>query len=55
MRILIACEESGIVRDAFRKLGFDAYSNDLQKPSGGGKNTTFNAICLTSLTMVGIV
>ena len=29
MKILIACEESGTVRDAFRKLGHDAWSCDL--------------------------
>lgn len=29
MRILIACEFSGIVREAFRKRGHDAWSNDL--------------------------
>src|SRR3990167_5338836 len=29
MRVLIACEFSGIVRDAFRKLGHDAWSCDL--------------------------
>lgn len=29
MRILIACEFSGVVRDAFRKLGHDAWSCDL--------------------------
>jgi len=29
MRILIACEYSGIVRDAFLKKGFDAYSCDI--------------------------
>lgn len=29
MRILIACEYSGIVREAFRKLGHDAWSCDL--------------------------
>lgn len=28
-KILIACEFSGIVREAFRKLGYDAYSCDL--------------------------
>lgn len=28
-RILIACEQSGIVRDAFRARGFDAWSCDL--------------------------
>jgi hypothetical protein len=29
MKILIACEESGIVREAFRKAGHDAWSCDL--------------------------
>ncbi len=29
MKVLIACEESGIVREAFKKLGHDAWSCDL--------------------------
>ena len=29
MKILIACEFSGVVRDAFRAKGHDAYSCDL--------------------------
>jgi len=29
MRVLVACEFSGVVREAFRKLGHDAYSCDL--------------------------
>lgn len=29
MKVLIACEESGIVREAFRQLGHDAWSCDL--------------------------
>lgn len=29
MKILIACEYSGVVRDAFRKLGHDAWSCDI--------------------------
>lgn len=29
MKVLIACEFSGVVREAFRKLGHDAYSCDL--------------------------
>lgn len=29
MRVLIACEFSGIVRDAFRRLGHDAWSCDI--------------------------
>ena len=35
MRILIACEESQTVCKAFRKLGYEAYSCDLQDCSGG--------------------
>ncbi|MDF2386574.1 hypothetical protein JMG10_34245 [Nostoc ellipsosporum NOK] len=35
--ILIGCEESGIVRDAFLKRGFDAWSCDL-KPDRRGSN-----------------
>lgn len=35
MRILIACEESQVVCSAFRKIGHDAYSCDLQECSGG--------------------
>ncbi len=29
MKVLIACEESGIIREAFKKLGHDAWSCDL--------------------------
>ena len=29
MKVLVACEESAVVRDAFRSLGHDAYSCDL--------------------------
>ena len=31
MRVLVACEVSGTVREAFRKRGHDAYSCDLQE------------------------
>jgi hypothetical protein len=34
MKILIACEWSGRVRDAFQRLGHDAYSCDLQPGKG---------------------
>jgi len=34
-RILVACEESQTVCTEFRKLGFEAYSCDLQECSGG--------------------
>jgi len=35
MRVLIACEESQTVCKAFRKLGHEAYSCDIQDCSGG--------------------
>lgn len=35
MKILIACEESQRVCTAFRERGFEAYSADIQGPSGG--------------------
>lgn len=35
MRVLIACEESQTECMAFRALGHDAYSCDIQEPSGG--------------------
>jgi hypothetical protein len=35
MKILIACEESQAVCIEFRKLGFEAYSCDIQECSGG--------------------
>lgn len=35
MSVLIACEESQVVCIAFRKFGIEAYSCDIQEPSGG--------------------
>lgn len=35
MKILVACEESQEVCKAFRALGHEAYSCDIQEPSGG--------------------
>lgn len=35
LNVLIACEESQRVCTAFRKLGHEAYSCDIQEPSGG--------------------
>lgn len=35
MKVLLACEESQIVCKDFRKLGHEAYSNDIQECSGG--------------------
>lgn len=36
MRVLIGCEESGKVRDAFIKRGHDAWSNDIVPARSGG-------------------
>ena len=35
MRVLVACEESQEVCKAFRAKGHEAYSCDIQEPSGG--------------------
>lgn len=35
MRVLVACEYSGRVREAFRKRGFDAWSCDLRESEDG--------------------
>lgn len=35
MRVLVACEESQAVCKAFRAKGHEAYSCDLEAPSGG--------------------
>lgn len=35
LKVLIACEESQRICTAFRKLGHEAYSADVQDPSGG--------------------
>lgn len=42
MRVLIGCECSGVIRNAFRKLGHDAWSCDL-KPSGDGSE--YHLVC----------
>ena len=35
LKVLVACEESQRVCTAFRERGFEAYSADIQEPSGG--------------------
>lgn len=35
MKVLVACEESQTVCKAFRQRGHEAYSCDIQEPSGG--------------------
>jgi len=46
MRILVACEFSGIVRDAFRDLGHDAVSCDLLPTERPGPHIQGNIISL---------
>lgn len=38
MKLLVACERSNVVRDAFASLGWDAWSCDLQDAANGGKH-----------------
>jgi len=37
IRVLVACEYSGVVRDAFIREGFDAWSNDLESEAPEGQ------------------
>lgn len=49
MNILIACEESQAIANAFRKRGFKAYSCDLQECSGGHPEYHIQGDCLSIL------
>jgi len=42
MRVLVACEESQAVCKAFRKLGHEAFSCDIQECSGGHPEWHYN-------------
>lgn len=42
MRVLVACEMSGVVRDSFRRLGHDAWSNDLEGVEPMGEHSDFH-------------
>ena len=44
MKVLIACEESQTVCKAFRALGHEAYSCDVQEPSGGPRSGIFGGM-----------
>lgn len=41
MRVLVACEESQEVCKAFRALGHEAYSCDIEPCSGGASGVAF--------------
>ncbi len=49
MRVLVACEESGVVRDAFLARGHDAYSNDVQPARNGGSHLQMD--CVEAITV----
>jgi site-specific DNA-cytosine methylase len=44
MRVLVACERSGIVREAFRALGHQAWSCDIEPAEDGGPHILGDAI-----------
>ncbi len=49
MRVLVACEESQRVCIAFRERGHEAYSCDIQEPSGGHPEWHVHGDCLKIL------
>lgn len=48
MRVLVACEFSGVVRRAFRARGHDAWSCDLLDAEDGGEHFQGNVLSLLS-------
>lgn len=44
MKILVACEYSGVVRDAFKKRGHDAWSCDLRESETPGQHIQGDAL-----------
>jgi site-specific DNA-cytosine methylase len=48
MKVLIACESSGKVREAFRKLGHDAWSNDIL-PADDGSEFHIQGDCVEAI------
>lgn len=49
MKVLVACEESQTVCSSFRELGHEAYSCDIQEPSGGHPEWHILGDCLPIL------
>lgn len=54
-QILIACEYSGIVRDAFTKVGFDAVSCDLLPTESPGKHIQGDVIDILSSGWLAVI
>lgn len=49
MRMLVACECSGVVRRAFQALGHDAWSCDLEPAQDGGPHLQMDALAAAGL------
>jgi hypothetical protein len=45
LKVLVACEESGVVRDAFIRAGHDATSCDIKATSSLGPHYTGDVTC----------
>ena len=52
MRVLVACEESQTVCAEFRKLGHEAYSNDIQECSGGHPEWHLQMDCFQAIELM---
>lgn len=52
IKVLVACEESQRVCMAFRERGFEAYSCDIQEPSGGHPEWHILGDALKALNMI---
>jgi hypothetical protein len=52
MKVLIACEESQAVCIEFRKLGHEAYSNDLKDCSGGHPEWHLKMDCMEAIDLM---
>lgn len=55
MKVLVACEESQRVCKAFRDKGHEAYSCDLQEPSGGRPEWHILGDCLKAISREGMI
>ena len=51
INVLIACEESQAVCKAFRELGFNAFSNDIQECSGGYPEWHLQMDCFEAIAL----
>src|ERR1035438_5356256 len=52
IKVLVCCEESQAVTIAFRERGFEAYSNDIQKESGGHPEVHLQMDCFEAIELI---